>query len=114
MCLIFSSGSTQQETQLNRSLSNRDCYSRQGMLQFFPCVAKNLRVHSHLPACPEAKGEKSSHGVERSRQFSLGANDSCEAVVNHDATKKNLSKSRALHRMREVSRRESHRRKSKK
>lgn len=45
------------------------------IFQFFPCAGKNLRVHSHLPACSEAAGAKSSRGGGRSRQFSLGAND---------------------------------------
>ena len=49
------------------------------ILQFFPCAGKNLRVHSHLPACSEAAGAKSSRGGGRSRQFSLGANDFREA-----------------------------------
>src|SRR5690242_5380409 len=35
------------------------------ILQFFPCVGKHLRVHSHLPACSEAAGEKTSSGAER-------------------------------------------------
>ena len=53
---------------------------------------KNLRVHSHLPACFEAAGEKSSSGVKRSRQFSLGANDFHELEVNRAAAKRNLRK----------------------
>src|SRR2546429_6944228 len=36
------------------------------LLQFFPCTGKNLRVHSHLPACsdPDRKSTRlnSSHG----------------------------------------------------
>src|SRR6266704_1049267 len=55
--------------------SNRILACRLRILQFFPCAGKNLRVHSQLPACSEAAGEKSSSGQERSRQFSLGASD---------------------------------------
>jgi len=45
-----------------------------------------------LPACSEPAGEKPSSGVERSRQFSLGANDFREVAVNRAAGKRNLSK----------------------
>jgi hypothetical protein len=65
------------ETETNRegSSANRTLTLERRIFQFFPCAGKNLRVHSHLPACSEAAGEKSSRGDGRSRQFSLEAND---------------------------------------
>src|SRR2546429_3298285 len=39
------------------------------IFQFFPCTGKNLRVHSHLPACSDPVGKNLGGG--RSRQFSL-------------------------------------------
>jgi hypothetical protein len=43
--------------------------------KFTSCIQETARVHSQLPACSEAAGEKSSSGQERSRQFSLGASN---------------------------------------
>jgi hypothetical protein len=63
------------ETNRRASRANRRLTLDRRILQFFPCAGKNLRVHSHLPACSEAAGEKSSRGDGRSRQFSLEAND---------------------------------------
>jgi hypothetical protein len=66
---------SERETNRKGSSANRTLTLDRRILQFFPCAGKNLRVHSHLPACSEAAGEKSSRGDGRSRQFSLEAND---------------------------------------
>src|SRR6266480_2587411 len=33
------------------------------LLQFFPCTGKNLRVHSHLPACSDPVGKNLGGGA---------------------------------------------------
>ena len=62
---------------------------------FFSCVAKNLRVHSHLPACSGAAGGNSSGEAERSRQFSLRATKSWRNQGKRASVRGNVNQSAA-------------------